>query len=363
MKHYLTHINVAGKPRRSLARTFLTFALACLIAACIFPPDVRAASVARKTRRAVVLTTDVGAEMDDQWTLAHLLVAPELDLRGVVTTHAPGLNAPAAETTARVAREVLERIPHRSDGATPVFAGSSVPLADERTPRTNAAVRFLIEESRRFDRRRRLAVLVAGAATDVASALLIDPSLAERIEIVAMGFDAWPRGGDSWNVRNDRAAWRVLLGSSAPVVVGDAAVTRRDLAMTRVRAREMFAPHGATGEYLVGLLERWLDRDPAFTQQVTGQPDTWVIWDEVTTAYLLGMTRADLRPRPRLRDDLGFEHDRRAGRKLLWVTGVDAPRLWRHFTSHLNRAASMNSLVCPSLSTARWKYLQDSPTF
>jgi len=272
--------------------------------------------------------------MDDQWTLAHLLVAPELDLRGVVTTHAPGLDAPAAETTARVAREVSERIPHCC-GAMPVFAGSSVPLADERTPRTNAGVRFLLEESRRFDAERRLAVLVTGAATDVASALLLDPGLAGRIEIVAMGFDAWPRGGDSWNVKNDPAAWRVLLASRAPLVVGDATVTRRELALTRERAREMFASHGATGEYLVGLLERWLDRDPAFTRQVTGQPDTWVIWDEVTTAYLLGMTRADVRPRPRLRADLSFEHQGRSSRKLLWVTSVDAPRLWRHFTTHL----------------------------
>jgi len=307
-----------------------------LIAACVFPSDVSAVNIARGTRRAVVLTTDVGAEMDDQWTLAHLLVAPELDLRGVVTTHAPGLDTPAAETTARVAREVLERIPHR--GSTPVFAGSSVPLADERTPRTNPGVRFLIEESRHFDAGRRLAVLVTGAATDVASALLVDPSLAGRIEIVAMGFDEWQHGGDSWNIKNDRAAWRVMLASRAPLVIGNAAVTRRDLAMTRVRAREMFAAHGTTGDFLVRLLERWLDRDPAFTRQVTGQPDTWVIWDEVTTAYLLGMTRADVRPRPRLRDDLSFEHDLRARRKLLWVTSVDAPRLWRHFMKYLSCA-------------------------
>ncbi len=59
---------------------------------------------------AVVLTTDCGADMDDQWTLAHLVLSSEIELRGVVTTHAPNLAAPAAETAARVVAEVLDHL-------------------------------------------------------------------------------------------------------------------------------------------------------------------------------------------------------------------------------------------------------------
>jgi hypothetical protein len=33
---------------------------------------------------AAILTTDCGAEMDDQWALAHLLLSTELDLRAVM---------------------------------------------------------------------------------------------------------------------------------------------------------------------------------------------------------------------------------------------------------------------------------------
>jgi len=32
---------------------------------------------------AVVLSTDCGADIDDQWALAHLILSPELDLRGI----------------------------------------------------------------------------------------------------------------------------------------------------------------------------------------------------------------------------------------------------------------------------------------
>ncbi|MDQ3687887.1 MAG: nucleoside hydrolase [Acidobacteriota bacterium] len=187
-------------------------------------------TVVAQSRRAVVLTTDVGAEMDDQWTLAHLALAPEIELRGVVTTHAPSLAAPAAETAARVAREVLKHLPVRRPP--PILPGSSVPLARGGVARKNPGVEFIIRESRGFSPGHRLAVLVIGAATDTASALMLDPTLGERIEVIAMGFDDRTEGGDSWNVKNDPQAWRVLLASSAPITIGDAMVTKRELSMT-----------------------------------------------------------------------------------------------------------------------------------
>lgn len=310
-------------------------------------------------RRAVVLTTDCGADMDDQWTLAQLMLAPELELRGVVTTHAPGLAAPAAETSAQVVREVMAHLPVAVRARPPVFAGSSVPLpsvpiAGRTQARPNAGVRFLIEQSRAFSARRRLAVLVTGAATDVASALLLDPQMGDRIEIIAMGFEKWPEGGDSWNVKNDVQAWQVLLQSRAPIVVGDAAVTRRDLAMTRTGARALFSHRGAAGRYLAGLLEAWLDRDPEFCRRVTGHSDTWVIWDQVVLAHLLGLTTSKTVARPLLRDDLRFEHSppltvaaARTNAPLVWITGIERRQLWEHFTHHLERANAQVKAVPP----------------
>lgn len=304
--------------------------------------SAHATQTKKRATRAVVLTTDIGAEMDDQWTLAHLAVAPEIDLRGVVTTHAPSLSAPAAETAARVAADVLRRLP---DGArVPVVVGSNVPLAGRATARRNAGVDFLLEQSRDFSTRRRLGVLVTGAATDVASALLIDPTFAHRIEILAMGFENLKDGGDSWNVKNDIAAWQILLAADVPIVIGDAHVTKRDLKMTRQKSRRLFAANGATGDYLSALLEGWLDRDPAFAKQVTGQADTWVIWDEVVTAHLLGMTRVMTYPRPALRDDMSFNFASANLRRrtITGVTDINAERLWRHFTAHLERPPTLN---------------------
>lgn len=282
--------------------------------------------------RIVVLTTDCGAEVDDQWALTHLALCSEFDLKGVVTTHAPGLRA---ETSARKAREILDRLP--ASNRPPVMAGSSRPLADRTHPRRNAGVDFLLDQARGHTAENPLIVLIIGAATDVASALLIDPSWADRVSFVAMAFEGWPGGTDPWNVKNDVAAWQVVMSSKAPLVVGDSAVTRRRLKMTRARARALLDGHGPAAQVLVALVGDWLDHNPDLARREAGSAEAWPIWDEVVTAHLLGMTKAEKHPRPVLRDDMTFDHAHAQG-TILWITDVDDARLWADLVAKLDRA-------------------------
>jgi purine nucleosidase len=287
-------------------------------------------------RREVVVTTDCGASFDDQWALAHLALCPEVVLKGIVTTHAPNLPAPAAESSARAARAVLARL-HLQDPP-PVLAGSNTPLPREGRPREDRGAAFLIDQARGHSPDDRLAVLLLGAATDVAAALRADPSWADRVELVAMAFDAWPEGGDPWNVKNDVRAWQVVLASRAPLVVGDIAVTRKDLAMTAAKARALLGRRGEAGPFLLGLFEDGLARNADLARRVAKGEPALPIWDEVTTAYLLGLTTQESRPRPALRDDRTFDHARSQG-TVLWITRIDSDRLWADFARRLDGAA------------------------
>ncbi|WP_435005714.1 nucleoside hydrolase [Tundrisphaera lichenicola] len=288
-------------------------------------------------RRAVVLTTDIGAETDDQWTLAHLALSPEIDLQGVVTTHAPNLARPAAESSAKVARDLIAHLPERFRPR--VWSGSSEPLMDPRKPRINSGVDFLIEQTRGRTPEDRLIVLVIGAATDVASALLIDPSWADRITIVAMGFDKYPEGGDPWNVKNDPIAWRILLESRAPIVVGDSEITRKSLRMTPQKARALLGQLPDPASELLATFERWITKNGRIAEQETGSADTWPIWDEVTVAYLTGLAKVESRPRPRLRDDLSFDLSKPQG-TIDWVTAIDETRLWADLAARIEAGAN-----------------------
>ncbi len=270
----------------------------------------------------VILTTDFGVEVDDQWALTHLALSPRVDLRAVVTTHAPGLK-PADAATAAIAW--LDTLPRARKPQ--VVAGSASALADRKTPRPGEGVDLILRESKTERGTQKPVVFVIGAATDLASALLIDPSLADRVEVVAMGFSQWPEGGDPWNVKNDVKAWQALLDSRVPLVVGDEAVCKQDLRMTPSKSRHLLGDTGIIARSLAQILETWLEKQPALVLKTTGKPDEWPIWDEVTVAHLLGQSRVERVPRPSLRDDLSLDHSDPRG-TIGWIKAVDSGALW-----------------------------------
>ena len=285
-----------------------------------------------KAKIPVILSTDVGNEIDDQWAVAYMLLNPEFEVLGIVSAQAPTVSPPSAHTTYLV---LLDEVEDRLKMAThpPLFEGSSQPLEDVKTPRLNAGVDFIVQSSKRFSKDNRLTVFTIGAATDVASALLQDPTIVDRIQIVAMGFNSWPKGGDEYNVLNDIKAWQVILQSDAPVVVGSADVCRANLALTLDQARDLLSKQGTVGKWLWEEFLAWYYR---FVKPIRKNDLSrpWIIWDIITMAYTLGMTSQEVHPRPTLRDDASFEHPQ-SDRAITWITDVDENRLWADFTAKL----------------------------
>jgi len=268
--------------------------------------------------RPVVLLTDIGMDVDDQWALAHLCASPRFDLRAVITSHAANLPAPAAEFTATAARAIVRRFaPGR---LLPVLAGASVPLDATGAAHSRVGADLLRALARRHGRTDRLAVLVIGPATDLAQALEDDASLADRIEVVAMAFKRTPGDTTSWNVRQDPRAWREVMASRVPLAIGCDAVCVRDLSLT---AAEASARVGATpgGRFLADLLSAHLrEQGPREARRLSGRPDAWPVWDEVVVAHLCGFTTTQTLARP-----------------LTWITRVDAAALWSDLARSLAR--------------------------
>ncbi len=282
----------------------------------------------------ILLSTDTGNEIDDQWVLLHALIDKRLEVVGIVSALSPAasIDAPAAKNSAITIRQIIEE---RMGMAVhpPIFVGSDDPLMNETTARPSEGASFIIDASKSYSAKRRLTVVTTGAATDVASALLIDPTLADRVRIVAMGFRSWEKGGVEFNIENDPAAWRVILQSTVPVVIGDATVTTRDLSMTRAEVVEVLAGGRALQSWLVRDYDLWND---AFARTATElrRPDgtqSWVIWDEVSLAYLLGYTTTRTYPRPVLAADLSFQPGKPGSGTIEWVTSIDRPRLWADY--------------------------------
>jgi purine nucleosidase len=277
-------------------------------------------------RPSVLLSTDCGTEIDDQWAVIHLLTSPEIETLGFIGNHAPnGTSGTSARDT------VLGVIAQLGLGEhPPVLAGADEALVDARTPTHNEGVAFLLEQSRRFSSLHRLNVLVIGAHTDLASAILADPTICERIRIIMMGFTEWPAGGCLWNVCNDAAAARVVFESGVPLVLGSGDVCLRHLAFTTEQCRARLRGTGRVGQWLAQQFADFparLDRN--------GE-SVWAIWDVVVTAYLLGFTLTSEYHRPRIGEDLRFDHGQAAGQMTV-IEAIDEEAVWDDFVGKLKR--------------------------
>jgi len=281
----------------------------------------------------VLLSTDIGNEIDDQWAVTYMLVNPAFDVQGIISAHAPTLPDPSAHATYRILVDVVERrlgmITHP-----PLFEGSSLPLADTRTPRPNSGVDFIVETSKRFSKDNKLTVLTIGAATDVASAILEDPSVVDRIQVVAMGFRNLTEAGKEYNVENDPRAWQVILDSNVAVTIGSGDVCQSFLSLKFDEAKNLISGHGAIGAWL------WQEYQDWYFQHVkplrkNDFSKSWVIWDIIVLAQERGMTTQKEISRPRLADDLSFAPVKSA-KTITWITGIDSKALWADFLQKLD---------------------------
>jgi inosine-uridine nucleoside N-ribohydrolase len=301
----------------------------CFAALFVVSTGVKSGAQTADARIPVVLSTDVGNEIDDQWAITYLLLQPRFEVLGVMSVHAPSISAPAGQTSYHILVDVVENRLAMSTHP-PLVEGGSQPMQDAKTPRTSPAVRFLIEISRRFTRDNRLTVLMIGAATDVASAILTDPTIVDRVRVVQMGFPD-EKGGEEFNIANDVHAVQAILDSKVPLVIGPGNVCRASLSLSLDQARAMLATRGAIGAWLWEEYQAWYYR-AVKPLRVDDFSKPWVIWDDIALAYVLGMTKQHTLPRPSMRDDMTFA-EANTDRTITWITDVDEERMWADFLS------------------------------
>ncbi len=293
----------------------------------------------------VILSTDVGNEIDDQWAITYLLLQPRFEVLGVMSAHAPSIAAPAGHISYRILVDVVENRLGMSTHP-PLVEGGNSPLGNAETPQPSPAVTFLIQSSKRFSKDSRLTVLVIGASTDVASAILTDPPIVDRIRVIQMGFND-EQGGDEFNIANDVHAEQAILDSNVPLVIGSGKICRANLALTFAQAREMIAHRGPIGGWLWEEYQAWYYRFVK-SLRVNDFSKPWFIWDDITLAYVLGMTEQHTLPRPRMRNDMTFEQ-MPTDKSVTWITHVNEKQMWTDFVSLLDEYQQTHAVRHESL--------------
>lgn len=170
-----------------------------------------------------VLDTDTYNEIDDQYALAYMLKSDE-SIRVRAIYAAPFTNCKSdgpgdgMEKSYQEIRHIL-RLMDRQDMYAKVYKGSAAYLPDEKTPVLSEAAKDLAERAMQYSEEEPLYVVAIAAITNVASAILLNPEIKNRIVLIWLGGNAldWPNNRE-YNLYQDIAGARIVFGCGVPLI-------------------------------------------------------------------------------------------------------------------------------------------------
>jgi inosine-uridine nucleoside N-ribohydrolase len=228
----------------------------------------------------MILDTDTYNEIDDQFAIVHALLSPE-QLSVEALYAAPFFNQRASspgdgmEKSYDEILRLLERLEMSADNF--AFRGSNGFLSDYRHPHDSEAVQDLID--RAMNSSEPLYVVAIGALTNIASAILIEPKIIEKIIVVWLGGNAlhWPNTIE-FNLSGDVLAARLVLDCGVPLVLIPCQGVTTHLRSTVSEIEQYVEGKGAIGDFLAETFKGYSDDHFAWSKE---------IWDVVAIAYLL----------------------------------------------------------------------------
>ena len=267
-------------------------------------PQVRAGRLAlphgEKIR--MVLDTDAKNEIDDQFAITFALLSEKLSLEAMYATqfsHDPGPNpSEGMESSYQEILTIQDKLGVR--GEVPVFKGVGGVLEDLDSPPNCEATDDLIERAMGKSEEM-LYVVAIGALTNIASAILLEPKIVEKITLVWLGGNVydWESVGE-YNLMGDFKASQVIFDSCVPLIRFPAYDVASTMFLDKEELDSNIRPYGAIGAYLAETFDQYpkVKRD--------GKS---IIWDSSTVAFMeeAGLADSNLLPTPTLTDDVTWD--------------------------------------------------------
>lgn len=257
----------------------------------------------------VAIDTDTYNEIDDQFAVVYALLSPErIQVEG--TFAAPFLNnrSTSAEDGMEKSYEEILRVLDRMgrDPKGMVFKGSRNFLKDRSGPDESDAARRLVELAMDAKREEPLYVLALGAISNVASALLMEPRICEKIVVVWLGGHRhdWPDQRE-FNLKQDVVASRAVFDSGVPMVQVPAMGVTSHLLATAADMDESLKGKNAIATYLCKIFRAYQDDHFGYAKE---------IWDIAAPAFCIdpSWTPSHIVASPILNQDCTLSYD--AGR-------------------------------------------------
>ena len=229
----------------------------------------------------MVLDTDTFNEIDDQFAVVYALQSKEkmqIEAFYAAPFHNELSTGPkdGMEKSYNELCKILNVM--GKEGEYPVYRGSESYLPNAHTPVESEAARNLVERAMASSDDDPLYVVAIGAITNVASAILMEPAIIEKIVVVWLGGHAfhWPHTKE-FNLFQDLHASRIILDSGVPLVLIPCMGVASHLQTTLSEIRDYVKDKGKIGEYLYETYKNCHDDHFGYSR---------VIWDISTIGYL-----------------------------------------------------------------------------
>lgn len=282
----------------------------------------------------MVFDTDTYNEIDDQFAVVYALISPELRVEAVYA--APFLNNRSTgaedgmEKSYQEILRVLGKLGVSPDGL--AFKGSRAFIADVAKPEKSPAALDLIERAKKHSPQDPLYVVAVGAISNVANALLLEPSILPNIVVVWLGGNGhqWPHQRE-FNFRQDLKASRVIFDSGVPFVQLPCTPVVTHFATTVPEMERYVGGQGAIGDYLLEIFKSYHKDHFAWSK---------VLWDMTAVAWVVNPSwlPSDLVHSPIVTDNYTFSFD--PSRHLIrCVNFVQRDPIFRDFFIKLQKRA------------------------
>lgn len=223
-------------------------------------------------RKRVIIDNDFAGDPDDLYQLVHHALSPSVAIPIVISSHLRvGDFFDPSDRQADHGAAIAERtlgIAGRPD--IPVVAGSNVALPDAQTAIESDGARAIIREAMRTDTDLPLVVALGGGLTELASAYLLEPRIAERLSAIWIGgfgyetlaFEPPPELFE-YNLSLDITAAQVVFDSPIPLWQVPMP-TYRQCSISKAEIDLRVRPHGELGR----LLAESIDATPEWVSKL-----------------------------------------------------------------------------------------------
>ena len=262
-------------------RKFLYKLVWASAASTLGPLNILKATEKKNSNQSIslIIDADTANEVDDAFAIARALVEPRFNIKGLCSAqwHTQA-NAPN-DSVGRSQQMNEDLLALMGKSAIPHPMGSNTPMVSQLRAQPSPAASLIINEAHKMPSGEKLTVLTLGPATNVASAILLDPSILPKLKCCYLGL--WYNIKDqTWSKRefnsdNDPNALDVLLNTQNLELEIMTATTSKALVFEKKQVNNHFKGKGGVFDYLITLWDNY-DR---FWQEKDPEKKYWIMWD------------------------------------------------------------------------------------